>query len=357
MTGQIGAAVRSTLEHESQVGADWTWDESAGRAATQALADGGWLGVGLDGDLGGEGGDLADAMAVVDAVSSGGWPSPVADLLLVTNSVRSSAGMSAHGAGLTVVVPDLGVIDDDGRIDVDADWVPWATWASQLIVITSDRDGDAVVALVDADTVQRTPRRSLNGAPWARVTLTGVQPTTLSPLRRPAGEVAEEVLIYGALARSVQISSTLGRVKELTVEHISTRKQFGRPLSAFQAVQQTVAALAGAVTAAQAAVTDAVRGVSHAAQLRDDPRLPTAKIQTAKAATEVAGFAHQLHGALGTAREHELHRHTLGLWTWREEFGAEHYWAGRLATDALAAPDLWAWLAQDAMSVDVSGVP
>lgn len=357
MTGQIGEAVRSTLEHESQVGTDWAWDESAGRSATQVLADGGWLGVGLDGDLGGEGGDLADAVAVVDAVSSGGWPSPVADLVLVTNSVRSIGGMSAPGAGLTIVVPDVGVIHDDGRIDVDANWVPWATWASQLIVITADRNGDAGIAVIDADCAQLAPRRSLNGAPWARVTLTGAQATTLTPLRRPASEVAEEVLIYGALARSVQISSALARVEELTVEHITARTQFGRPLSAFQAVQQSIAALAGAVTAAQAAVADAVRGVSHAAQLRNDPRLPTAKIQTARAATEVATVAHQLHGALGTAREHELHRHTLGLWTWREEFGAEHYWARRLATDALAAPDLWAWLAQDAISAEVAGVP
>jgi len=66
----------------------------------------------------------------------------------------------------------------------------------------------------------------------------------------------------------------------------------------------------------------------------------------------VATVAHQLHGALGTAREHELHRHTLGLWTWREEFGAEHYWARRLATDALAAPTCGAWLAQDAISAE-----
>ncbi|WP_428339007.1 acyl-CoA dehydrogenase family protein [Mycobacterium sp.] len=357
MTGQIGEAVRSTLDHQSQAGADWAWDESAGRSATQQLAAGGWLGVGLDGDLDGEGGDLADAVAVVDAVSSGGWPSPVADLVLVTNGVKSLAGIAADDAGLTVVVPDIGWIDDDGRVNVDADWVPWATWASQLIVIIADRNGDAGIAVIDADCAQRAPRRSLNGAPWASVIVSGAPATTLIPLRRPAEEVAEEILVCGALARSVQISSALARVQELTVEHIATRKQFGRPLSAFQAVQQSVAALAGAVTAAQAAVADATRGVSHAAQLRTDPRLATAKIQTAKAATEVAAVAHQLHGALGTAREHELHRHTLSLWTWREEFGAEHYWASRLASDALAAPDLWAWLTEDGAGVEVARVP
>jgi acyl-CoA dehydrogenase len=357
VSAEIDEAVRSTLERESQVGPGWAWDESAGRAAAQTLSDGGWLGVGLDGDLGGEGGDLADAVAVVNAVSSGGWPSPVADLVLVTNNVRAIAGVSARGAGLTIVVPDVGVIDDDGRIDVDASWVPWATWASQLIVITEDHNGDAAIAVIDADCAQRTPRRSLDGAPWARVTLTGAQATTLTSLCRPAGELADEVLTYGALARSVQISSALARVEELTVEHITARKQFGRALSAFQAVQHSIATLAGAAAAAQAAVADAVRGVSHAAQLRGDPRLSTAKIQTAKAATEVAAVAHQLHGAVGTAREHELHRHTLALWTWREEFGAEHFWARRLATDALAAPDLWAWLVDDAISAEVAGVP
>jgi len=101
-----------------------------------------------------------------------------------------------------------------------------------------------------------------------------------------------------------------------------------------------------------------VRGVSQRSAAAHDFRVcRRPRVQTAKAATEVATVAHQLHGALGTAREHELHRHTLGLWTWREEFGAEHYWARRLATDALAAPDLWAWLAQDAISAEVAGVP
>lgn len=346
MSTEISAAVRSLLEHQPHVGQDCCWDESAGVAALKVLSDAGWLGVGLAIDLDGEGGEFADAVAVVEAVSAVGWPSPVADVVLVANSLRAVAGIPAGASGLALVVPEVGTIDDAGLVRVQSTWVPWASWADELLVIATDSAGGTVIAVVDANRAQLLPRRSLSGAPAAGLTLYDAPAKTIARVPRPANEVADDVLCCGALARSVQMASALGRVQELTLAHTAIRRQFGRPLSAFQAVQQNVAVLAGAVVAAQTAVTDAVRGMTNPVGLRNNPRLATAKIQACIAATDVARIAHQLHGAVGTAREHELHRHTLALWSWREEFGAEHLWARRLAEEAMTAPDLWAWLTE-----------
>ena len=56
----------------------------------------------------------------------------------------------------------------------------------------------------------------------------------------------------------------------------------------------------------------------------------SAKIRCAEAATEGAGIAHQVFGAIGFTDEHVLHRYTLRLLAWRDDFGNESYWAAEL---------------------------
>jgi len=347
MNADIIDAVRAGLQRQQQAGTDRAWDEAAGRTATNVLADSGWLGVGLATELGGEGGDLADAAAVAAAVSENGWPSPAADIALVTNTVCAAAQLPFRRDTLAVVVPHIATTDDAGRITVDAPRVAWAPWADALIVLSDDGSDHTLVAVVDPNHARLSPGRSLNGAPWARVQIDGASAITSAVVPRPPGVMADAMVGLGALARSVQAAAALGRVQELTLTHIHSRQQFGRALAAFQAVQQNIAILTGTVAAAHAAVADALRGVQNAVDVATDPRLATAKIVTSEAAGEVARIGHQLHGAMGITREHELHRHTLSLWTWREEFGDEHYWARRLAADALAAADVWSWLADE----------
>lgn len=142
--------------------------------------------------------------------------------------------------------------------------------------------------------------------------------------------------LRGALARSIQMAGALERVRDLTVRYAAERRQFGQPLNRFQAIQQHLAALAAEVALAGAAVDDAVASPTPA-------RVGAAKIVAGRAAGAAAAIAHQVHGAIGYTREHELHRFTTRLWRWRDEHGTEAEWAARLGERALAAtPDgLW----------------
>jgi len=56
----------------------------------------------------------------------------------------------------------------------------------------------------------------------------------------------------------------------------------------------------------------------------------SAKIRSAEAATEGASIAHQVFGAIGFTKEHVLHRFTLRMLAWRDDFGNESYWAAEL---------------------------
>ena len=63
----------------------------------------------------------------------------------------------------------------------------------------------------------------------------------------------------------------------------------------------------------------------------------SAKIRCAEAAEEGAAIAHQVFGAIGFTKEHVLHRFTLRMLGWRDDFGNESYWAAELGRRDRAA--------------------
>src|SRR5207247_4970660 len=103
--------------------------------------------------------------------------------------------------------------------------------------------------------------------------------------------------------------------------------------------------LAGEVAAAMTAAGSAADAPAHAYTFDDAVFLEvaSAKIRAAEAAQEGAAIAHQIHGAIGFTREHILHRFTLRLLAWRDDFGNESHWAAALGNRVAArgAEELW----------------
>jgi acyl-CoA dehydrogenase len=124
------------------------------------------------------------------------------------------------------------------------------------------------------------------------------------------------------------------------VRYVTERKQFGRPIGTFQAVQHNLAILAGHVAAAGIAAGHAFRAADRGEATFE---IAVAKVRVGEAAGVGAGLAHQAHGAIGFTYEHSLHFVTRRLWSWRAEFGAEAHWAERIGREAIArGPDaLW----------------
>ncbi len=127
-------------------------------------------------------------------------------------------------------------------------------------------------------------------------------------------EVENELWARGALSRAILVAGAAQTALDLTVRYARERHQFGRPIAAFQAVQQQVAAPVAA-----------------------------AKIRTAQAAGPIAAIAHQVHGAIGMTQEHPLRFTTTRLWAWRSEWGGEREWAQRIAAAAVRAGDEGLW--------------
>ena len=90
-----------------------------------------------------------------------------------------------------------------------------------------------------------------------------------------------------------------------------------------KAVQHNLARLAGEVAVAIAASGSAADAIAAAATFDDAIFLEVAaaKIRVGEAATEGAGIAHQVLGAIGFTKEHTLHRFTRRLWAGRDDGG------------------------------------
>ena len=216
---------------------------------------------------------------------------------------------------------------------------PWPALEASgfLDLLRSEDDGGAGLNLEDFF--------PLVLAAGARPTLMGVVQTMVARLNTPGAsavtDIEAELSSNNAKAVAAAITAGLmaGAMEQIlatTVDYASTRKQFGREISKFQAIQHNLAIMAEEVTAARMAAQAAFVG----APLEVSPqRAAAAKTRTGQAAQAVAAHAHAIHGAIGMTQEFHLHHLTGALHQWRLAHGGEAYWARELGRWALARPD------------------
>jgi acyl-CoA dehydrogenase len=143
----------------------------------------------------------------------------------------------------------------------------------------------------------------------------------------------------------VQTAGALEAILSLAVDYANERVAFERKIGKFQAVQQNLARLAGEVAAALAVAGSAADALSQTQAAEDAVSLEaaSAKIRCAEAAAEGSAIAHQVFGAIGFTQEHILHRFTLRMLAWREDFGDESWWAAELGRNVArrGADEFW----------------
>jgi acyl-CoA dehydrogenase len=152
-----------------------------------------------------------------------------------------------------------------------------------------------------------------------------------------------EFPLRAALGRALLLAGAARGAVAMAVRYATERVQFGRPIAKLQAIQQSLA-LAGAEVAAAAAATEAAaREVDGHGFAEASFAIAAAKARAGEAAGQVARITHQVHGAIGFTREHDLRLVTTRLWAWRDEDGSEAYWNDRVGARALeaGADGLW----------------
>lgn len=305
-------------------------DESWKRELWRALDGAGLSLAWVPEALGGAGASAMEGFAVIGAAGRFALAVPLAETL-AAGWLLARASLEASQKPMTVApVRPHDRIDADaaGRLSGRARNVPFAREVGHIAVIAVGVKAP-VIALVDVKDCRVSDSRSLSPDGAADVVLDGVRP--LRSALAPAGMTAPSLLLLGAVIRSVQTAGALETVLALSVDYANARVAFERPIGKFQAIQQNLARLAGEVAAALAVAGSAADTI--AADAFGDAAFfeaASAKIRTAEAATEAAAIAHQVFGAIGFTNEHVLHRFTLRMLAWRDDFGSESHWAAEL---------------------------
>jgi acyl-CoA dehydrogenase len=227
---------------------------------------------------------------------------------------------------------------DGWRVDGTLPRVPWGDACTHVAFIVGSGAASQLIVLArDAAGIRIVSGRNLAGEPRATMVLEGVMPQAVVP----APFDARELLSLSAILRSALMAGAIERCLALAVEYANLRVQFGRPIGKFQAVQQGIALLATQAAAARAAaeagseaIDDWLAGAGE--PLTQSVAAPSAKIRTGEAAGQACAIAHQVFGAIGFTEEHELHRFTKRLWSWRDECGNEAFWSRALGERILA---------------------
>ena len=292
---------------------------------------------------GGAGGTWLDAHVVVRAAGRHAAPVPLAETI-VAGSLLAEAGLDVPLGPLTVApvrrdeTLALARAGGEWRLSGTATRVPWGAAAAHTVVVVRG-DGQTMVALVARDGGRATADRNIAVEPRDTLTFADAPILAVAPLPSHAGGM-EAITLRGALVRSAQMAGALDSLLEQSVRYTTERRQFGRPLASFQAIQHQLAVLAGHAAAAGIA---AERAFAAAEDGDAAFEIAVAKVRAGEAAGIAAGIAHQVHGAIGFTYEHSLHFATRRLWSWRAEFGSESHWAEALGRRVVArgADALW----------------
>lgn len=298
-------------------------------ALWRAIEEAGLTLVAVPEEKGGVDGTLADLGAVVRLLGSYAVPAPAAETALA-RYLGARAGLDLPQGALTIAVAatPLQLSSDGKRVSGDVRLVPWAAQAQAIVALARDGRGDAWIALL-----RQAAKESSNdaaGEPRGRLKLNEVPAAAAAKIDLAVGDV----VALAALMRVQQMAGAAQRVLEIALTYARERKQFGRPIGAFQAIQQLLAELAGQVAALQSAAESAADAAAAG-----DLGLPTAaaKVRAGEAAGRIGAIAHQVLGAMGFTYEHRLHHFTRRLWVWRDDYGNDSAWAVQIGQAVAAA--------------------
>jgi alkylation response protein AidB-like acyl-CoA dehydrogenase len=295
-------------------------------ALWRRMAELGWPGLLIPGDLGGSDGSVLDVILLVEEMGRAGLPGPFVASAVVATSLLLAAGSAEQRRRLIPAlatgqrIATLALVEDGGSFDPHVAAlrceVPGQLTGTKLFVKDAHVATDLVVALrrgellllpVDRPGITRLPLDTLSGEKLFEVTFDAVEVRDDDRIGQ-AGRGADALataLTVGALARTAEMVGAAQRVLDLAVEHARTRVQGGRPIGGYQAIQHACADLVRDVDTSRGLLYAAAWSVSEGRPAASD--VATAKAYAGEACLTVARRGHQIFGAIGYCEEHPLH--------------------------------------------------
>jgi alkylation response protein AidB-like acyl-CoA dehydrogenase len=304
---------------------------------------------------GGMGGSLTDLGVVLEEMGRRLMPGPylstavlAVQALLTVDPAQAEPYLKqiASGAAIATVAvtegpgrwaeADVAAIasrDRDGwRLSGAKTFVPDGASAGIILVVARDEDGLGLFAVSgDAPGVTRASQPTMD---QTRKQATVELDSACAQRLRTAGPVWDavaEVSRVGMVAVAAEQVGGALEVLDLVLEHVTDRRQFGKPIGSFQAIQHKCADLVADIEAARSAVYYAERAIAE--QAPDAPAAAElAKSYCSDMYRRVTDAAVQMFGGIGMTWEHPIHLYLKRARSSEILFGTPAQHRERLAT-------------------------
>jgi alkylation response protein AidB-like acyl-CoA dehydrogenase len=293
------AAVRKTIETET------AFDE----ALWSKIAAQGWTGLLIPEEYGGHSMGMVEMAVVLEEMGRALMPGPFLSTTLLAATIIELGGTDEQKRQYLPAIASgelkLTLAQSHWNRSPDLfSLVTHAAIADFVICSTPDRLFIAPSASLE---ITHTPALDLT-RPLYEISLKGlsVPPENVIATGERARQILDTALDIATAGLTAEMTGGMQRLLEITVAYAKTRKQFGRPIGQFQAVQHLCADML--------VLTESSRSAAYYACYAVHERLPKAaeavsiaKSYTSDAYREVGNRAIQVHGGMGFTWENDCH--------------------------------------------------
>jgi pimeloyl-CoA dehydrogenase small subunit len=306
--------------------------EPRGYAAANwsAMAEMGLLGLPLPEEQGGFGGGPVETMIVMEAFGRGLVVEPyLATVVLGLGLLRRAGGDAAlleqvasgaatlslahqerqarhdlHDVATTACRADGGWLLDGAKgVVLHGDSATRLLVSARIAGARRDRAGIGLFLLDPAAPgVTRRGYATQDGLRAAEIVLEAAPATLLAEEALPLIELVVDEAIAALCAEAVGAMETL---RDLTVDYLKTRQQFGQPIGSFQVLQHRAADMLIATEQARSMAMYAAMMARHADPAARATALSAAKALVGRLADQLGKDAIQLHGGIAMTEEYK----------------------------------------------------
>ena len=332
-----------------------------GHALWQQFAEMGFAGMLVDEDDGGLGMGQVEANIVLEQIGRNLTPSPFMSSSVLAATALKHGSNDVKGRWLPGLVSGekvYGVAIDEGakhrpeRIGCRAeksgngfklsgrkDFVLYGA-SSEMIVVAartsgSDSDTDGVTLFAvpqDAAGMSHDSVRLVDSSMASHVTFDNVELDGDAVIGEVDGgrAVLDAMLVAGRVGSAAEGVGVAGGAMDMTVDYLKQRKQFGKVIGEFQALQHRAAHLYSEVEIARAVTVKAAQLVDGGSE-RADLMASVAKAKVAKVAGLAVREGVQMHGGIGMTDEFDAGLYLKRARTLETTFGNRAFHKDRYA--------------------------
>lgn len=328
----------------------------------KTMADNGWLAVAFPEEHGGYGGNFVDLALILEQLGRGLVPEPYIASVVLAGGLLSRLGTAAQVEAFLAPMLEgrtslaFAYAEKQGRYDAndcetkatksasgwtlrgEKVWVLNGHAADRIVVVArtsgSSRDaGGLSLFVVDADApgLKRVRVHGMDGHSTGLLTLDGVE-VAADRLLGAEGEALDSIqwaIDRGAAAACAEAQGSLQTLLTLTVDYLRQRKQFGKAIGSFQALQHRAADMFAEVELCKGTMILAAIQADSADEDERKSSISVAKVQLQQGGWFVQENAVQLFGGIAITDEQDVGLYFKRVRVLQSLFGDADWHLGR----------------------------